>query len=416
MKVINSNHINPFGGINFVFDSFDKLGIDKLVEQHLPQLPTWCIYNWKDIFYSFWSIYFCGGDCIEDIGINLKQHLHNSKHINIPSPDRIIDRLKSLSEPTINFTIDNRPAQHYFSLNEKLNALLICLAKQTRLLNGDELTLDYDNTIIPTNKADSKKTYKKCYGYQPGVAFVNNSIVYVENRNGNSQAQTSQHESLARMFAELKAQQIKIHRYRADGASYQLKVIQLVEKKTDYFYIRAAKSITISKLISQIRDWEEVDLNGSKAYRTEIAYKPFKGKVARINGLKEQDLKTYRLIITKTKRKDGQIDLYTNEACIYRCIITNDFEMDQNEVVEFYNQRGAVEKQFDILKNDFGWKNLSFSKLAHNTVFLLLTAMCKNLYEYIIRQYATKYKYLNANFRIKKFIFRFICFPAMWIQ
>ena len=118
MKVINSNHINPFGGINFVFDSFDKLGIDKLVEQHLPQLPTWCIYNWKDIFYSFWSIYFCGGDCIEDIGINLKQHLHNSKHINIPSPDRIIDRLKSLSEPTINFTIDNRPAQYYFSLNE----------------------------------------------------------------------------------------------------------------------------------------------------------------------------------------------------------------------------------------------------------------------------------------------------------
>mgnify|MGYP000002474270 CR=1 FL=1 len=137
MKVINSNHINPFGGINFVFDSFDILGIDKLVEQHL----------------------------------------HNSKHINIPSPDRIIDRLKLLSEPTINFTIDNRPAQHYFSLNEKLNALLICLAKQTRLLNGDELTLDYNNTIIPTNKADSKKTYKKCYGYQPDVAFVNNSFV-----------------------------------------------------------------------------------------------------------------------------------------------------------------------------------------------------------------------------------------------
>jgi len=218
------------------------------------------------------------------------------------------------------------------------------------------------------------------------------------------------------MFAELKAQQIKIHRYRADGASYQLKVIRLVEKQTDYFYIRAAKSITISKLIAQITDWKEVDLNGSKAYRTEIAYTPFKGKVARINGLKEQDLKTYRLIITKTKRKDGQIDLYTQEACIYRCLITNDFEMNQDEIVEFYNQRGAVEKQFDILKNDFGWKNLSFSKLAHNTVFLLLTAMCKNLYDYIIRQYATKYKYLNANFRIKKFIFRFICFPAMWIQ
>jgi len=43
MKVINSAHLNPFGGINFVFDSFDKLGINQLIEQHLPKLPIW---NW----------------------------------------------------------------------------------------------------------------------------------------------------------------------------------------------------------------------------------------------------------------------------------------------------------------------------------------------------------------------------------
>ena len=54
--------------------------------------------------------------------------------------------------------------------------------------------------------------------------------------------------------------------------------------------------------------------------------------------------------------------------------------------------------------------------MEQNTVFLLITAMCRNAYEYIIQKFSTVFKTLKRNFRLKKFIFRFICIPGKWIK
>lgn len=121
-------------------------------------------------------------------------------------------------------------------------------------------------------------------------------------------------------------------------------------------------------------------------------------------------------MVTKVKRNDNQINAFTNEAFNYSAILTNDYNKSINDVVHFYNQRGAIEKEFDVLKNDFGWNNLSFSKLEQNTVFMIFTAMCRNLYHYIITLFSKRFKHLKANFRIKKIIFRFITIPAKWIK
>ena len=51
------------------------------------------------------------------------------------------------------------------------------------------------------------------------------------------------------------------------------------------------------------------------------------------------------------------------KLALYSAILTNDWDMDVNEIVFFYNQRGTIEKEFDVLKNDFGWNNLPFSKV-----------------------------------------------------
>lgn len=96
--------------------------------------------------------------------------------------------------------------------------------------------------------------------------------------------------------------------------------------------------------------------------------------------------------------------------------MTNNLEQTDDEVVFFYNQRGKAEREFDVMKNDFGWDHMPFSRLEQNTVFLLFTAMCRNLYNYIIHRFSGIYMHLKANFRIKKFIFRFICIPAKWIK
>jgi hypothetical protein len=117
-------------------------------------------------------------------------------------------------------------------------------------------------------------------------------------------------------------------------------------------------------------------------------------------------------VVTKEQSLDGQINMFTNEACVYSCIMTNNFEQSDDHFVFFYNQRGKTEWEFDVMKNDFGCDQMSFSKLEQNTVFLLLTAICRNLYNHIIHRFSGIYKHLKANFRIKIFIFLFICVPA----
>ena len=316
--------------------------------------------------------------------------------------------------PEVLFTVPRGKSLHQFSLHTELNALNLKILKKIGLPEKDNYTLDYDNTIIFTNKADSKRSYKKDFGYCPGVGIIGNNIVYVENRNGNSDAKTLQFETLTRMFSLLEQQDIKIDSFRADGASYQLDIVDFVASKTNTFFLRAGMSGALAQRIAGITNWKKVDLGTEQAFRGEIAYTPFIRTAKRRKELFK--LKEYRLVVTKVKREDNQINAFTNEAYNYSAILTNDSSKTIDDVVHFYNQRGAIEKEFDILKNDFGWNKLPFSKLEQNTVFLLFTSICRNLYQYIITLFSKKFTGLSSKFRIKKFIFRFITIPAKWIK
>ncbi len=354
------------------------------------------------------------GDCIEDLGGNFHQHLKNNRYIEVPSPDRVLDRFKELALPKDIFTAKRGTKLHQFSLYHYLNELNLKLLKTIGLSETRSYILDYDNTLIYTNKADSTRTYKANNGYCPGVGIIGHNIVFIENRNGNSDAKTLQYQTLSRMFTMLKEQNIKIDAFRADGASYQLDVVELVSQNTNKFYLRACMSGALAKTIALINNWEKVDLGNEIGFRGEIEFTPFIRTLKRNKQLDR--LKTYRLVVTKVERDDKQINMFTNEAYLYSAILTNDYQKTKNEVAQFYNQRGAIEKEFDALKNDFGWNNLPFSKLEQNTVFLLFTAMCRNLYNYIITKFSKNFKYLKSNFRIKKFIFRFITIPAKWVR
>ncbi len=67
-------------------------------------------------------------------------------------------------------------------------------------------------------------TYKRDYGYQPGVGILNEqNVLYIENRNRNSDAKAFQLDTLERMFQHLKDNNIsRIDKFRADAASYQM--------------------------------------------------------------------------------------------------------------------------------------------------------------------------------------------------
>ncbi|TGV00213.1 IS1380 family transposase, partial [Flavivirga rizhaonensis] len=399
---------------NFVLQEFENKKIGKLLEEHLPKLPTQCKYSWKDIVYAFWSVYFCGGDCIEDLGGNFHHNLKQLPFFKTPSPDRVLDRFKELSLAKVVLKSPRGKSINELSINQNMNSLNLKILTVLGALSKEPLILDYDNTLIFNNKADSKNTYQKAYGYCPGVGIIGENIVYVENRNGNSDVRTFQDQTLSRMFNLLDTHNIEAEIFRADSGSYLNEVVNLVSKKTKCFYIKARMSSALATAINNIDDWEKIETDNEVIYRGEIQYKPFKR--ANRNKIAPEHLQTYRLIVSKIERDDKQVNLFTNEAYIYSAILTNDWHMDATEVVFFYNQRGTVEKEFDVLKNDFGWNNLPFSKLEQNTVFMILTAICRNLYQHIITRFSEKFKNIKANFRIKKFIFRFISIPAKWVK
>lgn len=415
MKILNSSAISPFGGLNFVIKEAIDLNINGLLINNLPNLPTQSKYTWFDIFMSYWSVFFCGGDCAEDLAINIKNGLRKNPFLNIPSPDRVLERIKSLSDASQISHAKRGTRDHQFSLAEDLNRLNLKMLTSLPSFKKKDVVLDYDNTIIFTEKADARKTYKMANGYCPGVGTIGQHIVYVENRNGNSSAHVLQHETIKRMAALLQEAKITIDVIRADSASYTYEIIKEMEKTSRRLFVRARMNETLEKAITEIKEWKEIRIGDEICLRGSTTFIPFTSQ-ARGNNEKTNALKEYRVVITKEARKDGQINLFTGEAYNYSPIMTNDFEMTDDEVVLFYNARGAQEREFDVLKNDFGWNKMPFSKLEQNTVYLLIMAMCRNLYAHIIEKFSKTIKVLSPNYRLKKFIFRFITIPAKWIE
>jgi hypothetical protein len=295
---------------------------------------------------------------------------------------------------------------HEFNINMKLNNLMVkALLLTGQLETGKKYDLDYDNVVLPNEKYDSEKTYKKTTGYQPGTATIGNSLVYVEGRNGNSPAKYRQHETIGRAFEILGSNGIKTGRFRADSASYQKSVIEVVENNTDTFYIRAKRCAAMDEKIGGLSGWQKIRLGIQEMEVVDIAdYTPFGGK------------RKYRLVISRIRRRDRQTDLFSGEAYTYRAIITNDLGMDNGEVISFYNARGESERVFDMMNNDFGWARMPYSFLSENTAFMIMTAIYANFYGYIIAGYSKKLEWLKPNFRLKKFIFRFITVAAKWIR
>lgn len=415
MKIVQSSQTSAFGGINFVLEEFKALGIDKIVNNKLPDLPSQSSYTWYDIIASYWSVFFCGGDCAEDLAINLRDGLKKNPFIKVPSPDRVLERTKSLASKASTFeNVGKGKSKHTFYLNSDLNRLNLNILKRLPAFKAKDNVLDYDNTLIHCDKEDAMYTYLKKPGYSPGIAMIGNDIVYLEGRNGNSAPQTLQEDTFSRMFKLLKEEGITIKTVRADSASYALKTILEISKNVETFFIRARMNTTLEQAISKIEKWTEVKIDGRKMWRASTFFTPFEN-AARKHKVTDE-LKQYRLVVTKEKRNDGQINMFTGEPCNYSAIITSDYEKSNDEVVFFYNARGTSERVFDELKNDFGWNSLPFSKLGENTVFLLITAMCKNLYNHIIVSFSKKYLHLEKQFRIKKFRFRFINIPAKWVK
>ena len=357
-----SQNITPFGGISFIHDLFKRSGLRKLIDNELGYRASTCGYTYGNLIGNWFILFLCGGDCAEDIETHLHATLSSIPGNKVSKADTMLRCLKELS-------VENTPITSssgitcQFNINKKINHLLmksLLLTKQ--LEKGQYYDFDYDNQIIVHEKYDATHTYKKTTGYFPGISSIGNTIIHIENRDGNANVKTEQAETLKRAYQSVDEHGIKIYRSRMDAGSYSKEIIDVVAANSVFFYIRANRCETLTERILQIDDRESVEIN-FKMYQ-----------VASLKFTNFFEDRNYRLVVMREESDDPQPSLFTGKF-IYRCILTNDHESSEKEVIEFYNQRGASENNFDVMNNDFGWKHLPCSDMNYNTVYMIITTI-----------------------------------------
>lgn len=410
---LKSDNINPFGGIFPVLEIFKSSGIRQLIDSQLGKRgKTDAAFSYAELFASIFVSYLCGGDCIEDV-MSLKSFWDGHGGVRIASSDTIGRAFRKLSEDNIEFTSDKGVA-YAFNTADKLNVLLLKMLKKTGQIGcGDCVNLDFDHQFIPAEKKDAKYSYKKAEGYFPGVASVGGLIVGIENRDGNANVRFHQKDTLQNIIERLESEcKVLIQNFRADCGSYSEEIIDYIKDVCEHFYIRAAGCESLRTKFMEYENWEEVTIDGQHGGQhcgvTSFPFEAF---------LKEEG---FRLVVQRTDIKDEypdeEPDGIFGKEYVYRCIVTSDWSSPEKDIIEYYNKRGASERNFDCQNNDFGWSHLPFSFLKENTVFLLVTAMLKNFYMYLLDTLKNGIDGIDMKCRLKRFIRHFMIVPAKWIK
>ena len=100
---------------------------------------TSCGYQYSEIAGSLTSVYFCGGDCVEDVTSHLMPHLSLHPTLRTCSSDTILRGISELA--TVNTTYTSDTGKSYdFNTATKLNSLLVKVLKNTgQLVAGERL-------------------------------------------------------------------------------------------------------------------------------------------------------------------------------------------------------------------------------------------------------------------------------------
>lgn len=399
MKIkIDNSEVTSFGGLHLIHE--------QIIAKRIPQFINTCLgnrrhnatYSYSDLILNMCYTTFCGGDCAEDVHY-VENALRHLKGMKTASPDTLLEMQKELS--TLPEEIKSESGTvNKININEKINDLLIKIAVYLKVLRTErkDYCLDFDQEFIPTEKYDATRSYKKERGYFPAVASIENTPVYIENRNGNCQVKLNQLDTLKRVFGLLWDNRIKPSCCRMDCGSYIKEVCDWLEENHVTFYIRAEQSEQLLFEASTSDSWEKVKI-GINTYEVCSIEHCF-GK------------HTHRVVAYRWSNKTGQKDIITDDANNYLFIITNDRKESEKFVIELYNDRGNSERLFDIQNNDFNWKQMPFSFLEHNTVYLVLMAICNVLYQWLINVFSKTCTFLKPHYRLKKFIFRLVCIAA----
>jgi hypothetical protein len=247
------------------------------------------------------------------------------------------------------------------------------------------VTLDIDATEVTTNKTSASWTYKSNKGYMPMVGHLGETgqVVSCDFRNGN-QPPNSENLAFIKQCKKALPDGCRFKSIRIDSAGYQEEIIKYCDEQAIRYVIRAKMCADIKDKIDELpeKDWQPMQnkkgevMAGQDTYRT-------------VHCIGEYE-KPFTLIIQRKQIK-GQIELDLDDAnseeeveqggYIYRAIATNREELENSEIVHWYNQRGEdSENRIKELKLDFGGDTLPCSDFKANALYFNIAALSYNLF------------------------------------
>ncbi|MDQ3192715.1 MAG: transposase [Bacteroidota bacterium] len=407
-KYISSdkNKGNSFGGGDIIIDVLKKYGLIEFINSKLGKRSPRAEYDYSEVLITLFISQCRGAKRIENIYDSLDALLCHPRFQKGMSPDTFLYACKELSEPNQYYkkkTISDKLAKkaetqkcyksHEVNSSEKFNEMLIDGALLVGVLNKEQkYTLDYDTTEIINKIKHSRRFYKGNgkKAYSPAVAMINNIPIYIENRNGDSNAAFNLSETIEKALNLLEKKGIQIETIRVDAAGFSMGFVQMAENR-GLKYVTRAKSPKVRNEKKFIRNWTKV--NNSKI-STEF------GDTTIYFGDNET-----RLIVRKTKEPTKEPEFWG--------LISNDFEKTNEEIVDYYAKRGDSENLFSSL-NEFGWKLLPMRKFEHNTVYLYITAFNYILFRFITELFESHSPYVTKKMELKTFTDKFMAVSSIW--
>ena len=120
---IKSEKITPFGGIFHVRELFSRF-LGPVIDKVLGIRCTSFGYQYSEIVGSLPSVYFCGGDCVEDVTSHLMSHLSLHPTLRTCSSDTILRAISELAVGNTTYTSDTGRS-YDFNTVTMLNSLLV---------------------------------------------------------------------------------------------------------------------------------------------------------------------------------------------------------------------------------------------------------------------------------------------------
>ena len=101
-------------------DKFDRI-LSSVIDSHLGLRSKLIGYQYSEIIRAVFSVFCCGGDCMEDLNLYLKDVLTERPHTRVPSADTVLRGIEELATENISYTAEKTGNVYDFNTAEELN-------------------------------------------------------------------------------------------------------------------------------------------------------------------------------------------------------------------------------------------------------------------------------------------------------